>query len=453
MKKTEKEGGRMRSIQNEILLTGERARALFQKTACDRHLMRGDRALLRALAENKVCQTPTDLWIVSDPHATALLRVAGAEETFVTGNGSDLEKFRIFCTVMGDSVGNPLKLHCHMALREVFGCSLVLNETNCEEIWRTVCRTLSLENITPREYLKRCGVDTVLVPMAPHEPLDDFACVPEPLLLPVFAPDAYFLPTGKGFAAAVRALDGEIVDFKSFCRALLAALDRFAANGCRVAVQGVLPTEFWRPNEYHAALCFEKALAGECLTDKELALYQAQLWRVLCEAYATRDMTLELCVGETPQRAEASTHISGHFSAKAARELLDYLKERVGLPRVALYTERSDLIPTTVALAARYPAKEEGVPQIVPGVWQTGLAETRAQLRALASATSLSSCLGAFPDMRLPRSPFSAALFHRALCAELSDWEAHGEIDVGEENLCRVISALAGESMRKYYKL
>ena len=163
----------MRSIQNEILLTGERARALFQKTACDRHLMRGDRVLLRTLAENKVCQTPTDLWITGNPHAQALLRHAGAEEIFVQGNGSDYEKFRAFCTVMGDSAANPLKLQIHLALREMFDCTLVLNETNCDQIWQMVCEKLARENITLCRCAKASGVDTVLVPLSPWEGLDD----------------------------------------------------------------------------------------------------------------------------------------------------------------------------------------------------------------------------------------------------------------------------------------
>lgn len=443
----------MRQVQNDILLTSEGARSLFQKTVGEKHVLRGDHALLHALVQNKIYQTPTELWIEGSPFAKALLRHAGAEESFVEGAGSDFEKFRIFCTVMGDSVANPLKLQCHMALRELFDCALTLNETNCESIWQTVCAVLSRENITPRAYLQKCGVDAVLLPMAPWEPLEALAHVPAPLVLPVFAPDAYFLPCGKDFVAAVRALDGGICDFKSFCAALLASIDRFVKSGGRLARHSVIPTEFWRPNEYHAALYFEKALAGEMLAPKELALYQAQLWRVLSEAYTQRDITLELCVGETPEKSEISHTVSGDFSAKATRELFDYLKERVGLPRVAVYVEKSELIPTVAALAGRYPALEEGVPQMALGIWQAGPADTRAQLRALASATALSSCVGAVADARLPISPWEPMLFHRALCAELDAWERHGETAAGEENLCRVITRLTGENMRSYYKI
>ena len=442
----------MRLLQNDMLLTSESARTLFEKTA-NSGIARADRAFLHTLAQNKVYQTPTDLWIAGNPHAVSLLRHAGAEEVFVGGNGSDYEKFRAFCTVMGDSAANPLKLQIHFALRKVFGCSLVLHETNCEQIWQAVCERLSRENITPQEYVKGCGIDTVLASLAPWEDLADVTMITDPRVLPVFAPDAYFLPTGKEFSAAVRALGTDISDWKSFCKALEGALDRFAQVGCRVAAQSVLPAEFCRPNEYHAALYFEKALAGEVLSGKELALYQAQLWRVLSAAYTARDMTVELCVGETPAKSEISNPVSGVFSAKAARELFDYLKERVGLPRVAVYTEQAALIPTVTALAGRYPAIAEGVPQIALGVWQGAPADTRAQLRALASSTALSACVGALPDMRLPLSPWSNEILCRILCAELADWEAHGEACVGEESLCRIIARLTGENMRAYYKL
>jgi len=368
-------------------------------------------------------------------------------------NGSDFEKFRLFCTVMGDSVANPIKLQCHLALRERFDCALVLNETNCEQIWHTVCKKLACEDVTPCEYVKKCGVDTLLVPFAPWEVLAEISRVQSLRVLPVFAPDAYFLPTGKEFVTAVRALGTDIGDFKSFCKALLESLDRFGGEGGTVAQHSVLPAEFCRPNEYHAALYFEKAMAGERLAPQELALYQAQLWRVLSEAYVARDVTLELLVGETPAKTQISNPVSGVFSVKATRELLDYLKERVGLPRLALYTEEAAQIPTVAALAARYPAIGEGVPQIALGVWQTTPVQTRAQLRALAGVAPLSACVGALPDARLPRSALTPALFHRTLCAELADWEAHGETDVGEENLSRIVTRLTGENMRKYYKL
>lgn len=443
----------MQSAQNKILLSSEQAAMLYQKTAQSGYIVRADHAFLRTLAENKVCQNPAELWITENAHAKGILRHAGAEETFVEGNGSDFEKFRFFCTVMGDSVANPLKLQCHIALRELFDCPFVLNETNGEKIWKAVCEKLLREDLTPQKYVKKCDVDTLLVPFAPWDDLGDLSHVNEVRVLPVFVPDAYFLPCGKEFVAAVRALDSEICDFKSFCKALTNALDRFAASGCRVATQSVLPAEFCRPNEYHAALYFEKALSGEELSGKELALYQAQLWRVLAQRYAERDMTLELCVGETPEKAEKTPPVSGDFSAKAARELFDYLKERVGLARVAVYTERTDLIPTVAALAARYPSIAEGVPQIALGVWQGAPADTRAQLRALSSVVSLSDCIGAWPDARLPLTPWTPTLFHRTLCAELADWEAHGETAAGEENLCRAITRLAGENMRRYYKI
>ena len=253
--------------------------------------------------------------------------------------------------------------------------------------------------------------------------------------------------TAKGITVA------DISDWKSFCKALENALDRFVQGGCRAATQSVLPAVFSRPNEYHAALYFEKALAGEILAPNELALYQAQLWRVLSAAYTARDMTLALCVGETPAKSETNNPVSGDFFAKATRELLDYLKERVGLPRVAAYVEQAALIPAVAALAGRYPAITEGVPQIALGVWQGAPADTRAQLRALASVTSLSACVGAMPDMRLPLSPWAGEIFRRTLCAELADWEAHGEICSGEENLCQVVTKLAGANMREYYKL
>ena len=304
----------MHPTQNGILLTGEYAAKLYQKTECGGRIARADRTFWRILHENKVYQTPTELWIASNSYAKSILRHAGATETFVEGAGSDFEKFRFFCTVMGDSVANPLQTECNLALRTLFDCPLALGEGTCEEIWHMVCEKMARENLTPREYVKRSGVDTVLVPMAPWETTDGMGACDTIYTYPVFSPDVYFLPNGKDFVAAVRELGEEIEDLKQFSVALLSSLDRFAASGCRVASQSVLPAEFRRPNEYHAALYFKKALSGEVLEGEELALYQAQLWRILVEAYAKRDMTLELRVGQTPEKTAKSYTVCGDIS-------------------------------------------------------------------------------------------------------------------------------------------
>ena len=224
-------------------------------------------------------------------------------------------------------------------------------------------------------------------------------------------------------------------------------------GGCCVAVQSVLPTEFVRPNEYHAALYFERAMAGEALTPQELALYRAQLWRVLAEAYVQNGVTLELLIGETPTNGVAVGCAQEGFSLKATGALLDYLRESVGLPRVAVYVQDSGRIPSVAPLAARYPAIEEGVAQIALGVWQGAPAETRAQLCALSGVGLLADCVGALPDARLPQAPLDPVLFHRTLCTALADWAALGESCADEAALCRVIARLTGENARKYYNL
>ena len=427
-------------------LEGKRPQGSGEAAHCQRNgqaalppIARCARDFVTALAEDRPYLNAAELW-VKHPHVQAQMRLAGVEECFVSGDGSDYEKFCNFCTVMGDIFENPLKEQVHASLRMLFDCSLSVCDAHCDAIWMAVAEALRAEPMGARALVRRYGISTLLCAADPGDALLDFLTARAAGIgvLPLFCPDALLDTASSDFPAAVRAL-GEahgvsVTALDSLGAALQRAVARFAEMGCPAAVHSVWPKVFCRPDPYHAELALQRALRGESLTALEQDLLQAQLWRILGKEYRKHGLMLELpSGGAAPMRYSKKFHtVCGGISYQVAAELLDYLRECDGLPRIALYIADPAEATAAAALGARYPAIGQGVPQLALGVVRGASGRTRARLEALAAVMPLGDAVGSFTDFRLCDDLSDAVLFHRVLCDMCA--ASGGETEAARQN-------------------
>ena len=445
----------MSLLQKDMLLESGVAARFYQNAAPKNKIARISRTVMGDIAKNTPYANLAALWM-RHPYLQGLLRRAGVQEVFVGGEGSDLEKLRALCAVMPGLVSNAAKLQCHAELQLLFDTPLTLCEVHADEIWQKTAAHFAQGELTPRLMLQKCGVQALLVAAAPADDLADFTAAltgDGMRFSPVFCPDHLLLVGDKCFAAAVRALDGDITDLASLTAALSAALDRFAAHGCALAAHSVLPTAFCRPNEYHADLYFKKALAGEALTAQEQALLTAQLWRILCKEYTQRQMPLELRTGGAAVLEDMPSNACTFTDFAALDALFAYLQSYRVLPRIALYLATPTEAPEAARLAAQYPALAEGKPQMQLGIVTGSPSQTRDRLLALANVTPLAGTLGGVSDARLYTSPTDADLFCRMLCALLADLREQGELDVPDDRVYRLVTRVCGGNLSDFLQL
>ena len=72
------------------------------------------------IAENKKFSNITELWLYADHYKWRAMRSCGVDEKYITGNGSDYEKFREYCRIMPLMIGNPIYHWSHLELRRYF---------------------------------------------------------------------------------------------------------------------------------------------------------------------------------------------------------------------------------------------------------------------------------------------------------------------------------------------
>lgn len=422
----------VRMTQGDFLLSGDAARRLYEKGRAVPHIVFGTGFSAEEIDENRHFENITEAWLGSHSAWEGALRASGTAEVFLTGEGSDYEKFRSLCSAMPRLLGHPAYLLAHLELRRLFGCELPLNEANCDTVWALTAEKLqTLGGV--RDCLALSGVDAVLKREGPCASLVHYGEREGLLLLPAFDVSEVSVLARRGYRGAVESLSFStgipVVDCASLCRALSSALDKFCAVGCRVAYHTISAyVPFASPNEYHASLAFKRALEtdGRDVDVGEAALFERQMLRVLGREYVKRGMVLHL-------------RVRGGDTA-AVRALLIYLNSAGALPRTLLYPESPAL--DAGELSSLFPLAEGEAPRVAVALFSPF--DARERIMALSTAVGVGSIVGTFAGEHRFLSFPEGDLLCRQLCSLVAEWEENstfiGEGGESDRLISRVLS-------------
>lgn len=224
------------------------------------------------IATNQHFSNITELWLAGDHYKWRAQRVLGIDEKYITGNASDLEKFRKWAACVPYTVRNPLYHWTHMELKNPFGIQETLNSENADRIYELTTAKLQNQAATPQGLLSHFKVEMVgttddpLADLAEHEKIaaSDFATK----VLPSFRPDKVFnLGGGDTFRKYIISLaeisETDIKDMDSLFEALQSRILYFHAKGCRIADHGLahMPTIHYSKIALDAV--FKEVLLGD----------------------------------------------------------------------------------------------------------------------------------------------------------------------------------------------
>ena len=85
--------------------------------------------------EDRKFDTITQVWLGGDHYKWRQMRSCGVDETYITGNASDREKFQKWAETLPKLIGNPLYHWSHLELQRYFGYTGHLNGSTAEEVW------------------------------------------------------------------------------------------------------------------------------------------------------------------------------------------------------------------------------------------------------------------------------------------------------------------------------
>ncbi len=203
-------------------------------------------------------------------------------------------------------IGTPVYHWAHLELQRYFGIDTSLKAETADEIWNRTCEMLASEGFDAVSLLKKMDVKVLCTTDDPaddlrwHLEIKDTDDIPF-LVLPSFRPDRFMNIDQNTWQDALLQLGaryGKVTSWGTLLDALSKSLDFFSEAGCKVTDHGFIHFRYAREtDDVKAETVFDKAFAGEMLTEEEIAVFQGALLRFLAGEYSERDMAMQLHLG------------------------------------------------------------------------------------------------------------------------------------------------------------
>ena len=167
----------MSYINNNFLLKGKNAETIFDciknLPICDYHCHLNE----NEIAEDKPFTDLFEVMLKYDHYKWRLMRFAGVDEEYITGNKSPKEKWIKYCEVLETAYGNPLYHWTQLEIQKYFNCDLEINKENAEAIWNQCNKVIKSESLSPIKLIKSSNVKYICTTNKVYDDLHVFQVI------------------------------------------------------------------------------------------------------------------------------------------------------------------------------------------------------------------------------------------------------------------------------------
>ncbi|MBE5802502.1 MAG: glucuronate isomerase [Clostridiales bacterium] len=415
----------------------------------------------------------TQVWLGGDHYKWRLMRCAGVEEKYITGDASAHDKFIKWAEVVGKAIGNPLYHWSHLELRRYFGYEGILNKDTAEEVWNLCNEKLRSEGFSVRGLIARSNVETICTTDDPidslewHEKLaaDDTI---KTAVLPAWRPDKAMnleKPDYLDYLGKLSQCSGvEILSFENLKEALSIRMDYFAARQCILSDHGMSYVMYAPASDEEVEAIFAKRLAGDTLSDEEQTIFKTAFMLFVGRKYRELGWIMQLHYGvqrdNNPvmfDRVGPDTGfdcIDNHTPIAQATAFLGALEATGDLPKTIVYSLNPSDNQAIDTMNGCF-QNAESVSKIQHGsAWWfndhfTGMTD---QLTSLASLGYLAGFVGMLTDSRSFLSYPRHEYFRRILCRLLGQWVEDGMFPDDENTLNEIVRGVSYENAKRYFQ-
>lgn len=448
-------------MDQDFLLENDTAKTLYHQYAkdmpiCDFHC----HLSAREIAEDKQYRNITEIWLGGDHYKWRVLRSNGIDESYITGDQIDKEKFLKWAQTVPEAIGNPVYHWTHLELQRYFGIDETLSEKTAEAIWQKCNDQLQSGALSVRQLITKSNVKMICTTDDPIDTLEYHQAIAvddsfQVKVLPTFRPDKAINIELSWFSDWIEKLGvvvGQPIEqLKDLLSALKSRIDWFDQNGCFISDHALdVVTYEAAPFEQVAAI-FEKGLKKESLTTTELKQYKGFLLVFLGKEYAKRGWTMQYHIGALRNNSARMLRNIGpdtgfdsiHDVPMAAdlSRLLDALDDTNELPKTILYClnpRDNEVLGTMIGNF-----QGSGIPgkiQFGSGWWFNDQKDgMERQMEALSQLGLLSRFVGMVTDSRSFLSYIRHEYFRRILCNKIGKWVENGEYPLEIEHLGKIV--------------
>ena len=414
----------------------------------------------------------TQVGLGGDHSRWRLMRCAGVDEKYITGDASDYEKFCKWAEVLGKGIGNPLYHWSHLELQRFFGWHGALSAKTADEVWQVTKEKLAGGDFTARGLIRQSNVEIICTTDDPvdtleyHEKLAADASF-RTAVLPAWRPDKAMnieKAAWKDYIGQLSAAAGvTIASFADLKKALSVRMDYFAAHGCSLSDHALNYVMYAPAEEAEVEAIVARRLAGAAVTDREEAVFKFAFMRFVAGEYARRGWAMQLHYGCRRDnnltmfgRLGPDTGydcINNYAPSEQTAAFLGALEKDGALPRTVLYSLNPNDNQAIDTICGCFQSSE-AVSKIQHGsAWWfndhfQGMTD---QLTSLANLGYLAGFVGMLTDSRSFLSYPRHEYFRRILCRLLGEWVEDGRFPADEELLGEIVRGVSYENAKRYF--
>ena len=460
-------------MDKDFLLESETAKKLFHDFAentpiLDYHCHINP----REIAEDRQFDNITQVWLGSDHYKWRLMRSYGIEETYITGDASDYEKFCKWAECLGKAIGNPLFHWSHLELQRYFDYHGVLNRKTADEVWNLCNTKLAQPSMSVRSLIRRSNVTLICTTDDPVDSLEWHQKIAEDRsfnikVLPAWRPDKamnFEKADYLDYLDKLCQVTGiEISSFAALKKALKQRMEYFASMGCRVSDHGLEYVMHCPASNDEIEAIFLKRLNRMTPTREEQLKFKTAFMLFLGREYHRMDWAMQLHFGckrdNNTKRFELLGPDTGFDcinndtpSAQTA-DFLDALCKTDELPRTILYSLNPNDNQSIGTILGCF-QDSSAIAKIQQGsAWwfndhKQGMT---AQMTSLANLGCLGNFIGMLTDSRSFLSYTRHEYFRRILCELLGGWVENGEYPDDQKALKQIVEGICYKNAVKYF--
>ena len=241
----------------------------------------------KLIAEDYRFKNITDLWLSGDHYKWRLMRANGVEETYITGEASDWEKFQKFAETIPYTMRNPMYHWTHMELQRVFGIDTLLSPETASEIYEQCNKMLQEDGFTARGMMLKFKVEVVCTTDDPCDSLIYHKQIKESgfeiKVLPTWRPDkSLAVENTDNFVNYIQKLTDvsgiSIHDFHDYLNAIKNRHNYFNSMGCKLSDHGIEAFYSESCSENEAEAIFKKVfIEKKELTATEISKFKSKM--------------------------------------------------------------------------------------------------------------------------------------------------------------------------------
>lgn len=458
---------------NDFLLSTETAKTLYHEYAekmeiVDYHCHINP----QEIAKDRKFENITQLWLGGDHYKWRQMRSNGIDESFITGDASDWEKFEKWAQTLEKAIGNPLYHWSHLELQRYFGYMGHLCGETAKEVWELCNEKLQEDSMSVRNLIRKSHVTTICTTDDPIDTLkwhqeiaadDTF----EVAVLPAWRPDKAMNIEKPDFLEYIEKLGKasgiHIQNFGTLMEALKNRMEYFDQQGCRVCDHALEYVMYAPAEEQEIEEIFAVRVAGAPVSREAELKYKTAFMIAVGREYHKLGWVMQLHYGCKRDnnvfrfnQLGADTGydcINNYAPSSEMADFLNALNATDQLPKTILYSlNPNDNASIGTIIGCFQDPTAAGKIQHGSAWWfndhKTGMTE---QMISLANLGLLGNFIGMLTDSRSFLSYTRHEYFRRILCELLGGWVENGEYPDDMQVLGKMVEDISYNNAMGYF--